>query len=306
MDDIYEFDNNEYRIASMQVKAIAYDVVTGITKKRMLLSKTDKNDIINNLISIQDRLIEITDEFDKQLEILEQFEKKNLIVQKESEPEIKEVETSNIEPKVIAEIKAQPNKITLEENNNKPNLTEINNTIEARKISTESEENKPTEETSIPKDSNEKEEMKVSEPTQQEIKEVNIDIDTSNQELTKDYLSEIQEKPLKSEKFKKRFQKTTKGLSKAIMVRQNQLANLRASKTSQEKILIDKGIFRDEEEQQEIASIEIKKTQKKELSDEIERQIEDLTVKANIYYNEEEINKAQELYNKIRELSNQN
>lgn len=306
MDDIYEFDNNEYRIASMQVKAIAYDVVTGITKKRMLLSKTDKNDIINNLISIQDRLIEITDEFDKQLEILEQFEKKNLIVQKESEPEIKEVETSNIEPKVIAEIKAQPNKITLEENNNKPNLTEINNTIEAPKISTESEENKPTEETSIPKDSNEKEEMKVSEPTQQEIKEVNIDIDTSNQELTKDYLSEIQEKPLKSEKFKKRFQKTTKGLSKAIMVRQNQLANLRASKTSQEKILIDKGIFRDEEEQQEIASIEIKKTQKKELSDEIERQIEDLTVKANIYYNEGEIDKAQELYNKIRELSNQN
>ena len=37
-----------------------------------------------------------------------------------------------------------------------------------------------------------------------------------------------------------------------------------------------------------------------------ERQIEDLTVKANIYYNEGEIDKAQELYDQIKKLMNQN
>ena len=62
MDDIYEFDNNEYRIAAMQIKAIAYDVITEITKKRMQLAKIAENDKMNNLISIQDKLVEITDE----------------------------------------------------------------------------------------------------------------------------------------------------------------------------------------------------------------------------------------------------
>ena len=54
------------------------------------------------------------------------------------------------------------------------------------------------------------------------------------------------------------------------MVRQNQLANLIASKPSQEKILIDKGILEAEGEQKE-ETIELQKPQKKELSDEIER-----------------------------------
>ena len=41
----------------------------------------------------------------------------------------------------------------------------------------------------------------------------------------------------------------------------------------------------------------------KELPEDIERQIEDLTVKANIYSNEGETAKAEDLYNKIKELN---
>ena len=289
MDDIYEFDNNEYRIAAMQIKAIAYDVITEITKKRMQLAKIAENDKMNNLISIQDKLVEITDEFDRQLETLDQFEKENIASQQEPEPT--EEKNSKVEPRVIAEIKSELSKNPLEEKNEEINTSEINNTIDEQKTDTEIKTTETSTDLPIPKDN-----------TQEEIHSQDTIQQDGNIE---EHFNKNQENPTTSKKSKKRFQKTTKELSKAIMVRQNQLANLIASKPSQEKILIDKGILEAEGEQKE-ETIELQKPQKKELSDEIERQIEDLTVKANIYYNEGEIDKAQELYEKIKELSKQN
>lgn len=261
MDDIYEFNNNQYRIASMQVKAVAYDIVTEITKKTMSLSidkeMIEKNNIINSLTSIQNKLIEITDEFSKQLEDLDRFEQNTLGQTKKQPAEITS-ETKEI-PKI-----------------EKPNT--------GHKIKSE------------------------------EVSKEETTPDTTMEDINLADIKNDQEQPTastepatleKQEYQKKRFQKTSKGLSKAIMVRKNQLINLKSSKASQEKILIDKGIFEEKEEKTEENSITPNTLPQKQLSDEIERQIEDLTVKANIYYNEGELDKAQELYNKIRELSNQ-
>ena len=99
----------------------------------------------------------------------------------------------------------------------------------------------------------------------------------------------------------KRFQKTTKEVSKAIMVRPNQLENLRKSRIHQEQILAAKGLLPEVTEQEQE---EIKQQVPKELPD-VERKIEDLTVKASIYYNEGELDKAQELYDEIKELNKQ-
>ena len=88
------------------------------------------------------------------------------------------------------------------------------------------------------------------------------------------------------------------------MVRQSQLENLRKSRIRQENLLKEKGVFTGEEEIEQVQS-QVVGTEKKVLPDAVERQIEDLTVKANIYYNEGETEKAQELYNQIRELSKQ-
>ena len=102
---------------------------------------------------------------------------------------------------------------------------------------------------------------------------------------------------------KKRFQKMTKNLSKAIMVKPSQLQNLRKSHEYQEQLLANLGIFEKTEVSEETKNPITEGP--KELPDDVERQIEDLTVKANIYYNEGEVDKAQELYDKIKELNEQ-
>lgn len=85
------------------------------------------------------------------------------------------------------------------------------------------------------------------------------------------------------------------------MVRPNQLENLRKSRLYQEQLLISKGLFQSPTETTE--PIPKPEQTPKELPDNIERQIEDLTVKANIYYNEGELDKAQELYDQIKALN---
>ena len=105
---------------------------------------------------------------------------------------------------------------------------------------------------------------------------------------------------------KRKFQKTTKNISKAIMVKPNQLENLRKSRINQEQKLVENGIFLPLMQNLQKNMIEEPQPLKKELPDDIERKIEDLTVKANIYYNEGEIDKAQELYDQIKALTNQN
>lgn len=222
MDEIYEFESNECRVASMQIKATGYDIVTGISKKEKNLGNNP--DTLNQLTNINNNIVDLLDKLEKQLEQLDQLTTMTTKVTQEApkeEPKEKEITPPKME----------------DENNLKLESTP-------------------------PKDKK-----------------------TNNVEI-------VIEKP------KKVFQKTTKNGSKAIMVRQNQLKNLKNSRVEQEKLLETMGLFPISSEQN-LTPIEINK----ELPEDIERQIEDLTVKANIYSNEGETAKAEELYNKIKELN---
>lgn len=297
MDDVYEFENSEYRLASMQIKAIAYDVMTGITRKKGVLKNKDiPTAVLNRLTLISDRIVELTDSLEEELQKLDQtIENTN---EKQLETTLNNMNQSTIEVKEIPEELPKPEAIIQKEFKEENNITPLQQPkVEMNNV----QENEPVEEpqtqkidksiTTSKSGLTENQESEISHsPEMNEVEETDSPMNATT----------VQE-PIK-ESAKKRLQKTTKSLSKAIMVRPNQLQNLRKSRRFQEQLLAKQGVFEKADQAEEIIPI----TQgSQQLPDEIERQIEDLTVKANIYYNEGEVDKAQELYDKIRKLNEQ-
>lgn len=295
MDDVYEFENSEYRLASMQIKAIAYDVMTGITRKKGVLKNKDiPTEVLNRLTLISDRIVELTDSLEEELQKLDQtIENTN---EKQLETTLNNMNQSTIEVKETPEELPKPEAIIQKEFKEENNITPLQQPkVEMNNV----QENEPVEEpqkidksiTTSKSGLTENQESEISHsPEMNEVEETDSPMNATT----------VQE-PIK-ESAKKRLQKTTKSLSKAIMVRPNQLQNLRKSRRFQEQLLAKQGVFEKTDQAEEIIPI----TQgSQQLPDEIERQIEDLTVKANIYYNEGEVDKAQELYDKIRKLNEQ-
>lgn len=295
MDDVYEFENSEYRLASMQIKAIAYDVMTGITRKKGVLKNKDiPTEVLNRLTLISDRIVELTDSLEEELQKLDQtIENTN---EKQLETTLNNMNQSTIEVKETPEELPKPEAIIQKEFKEENNITPLQQPkVEMNNV----QENEPVEEpqkidksiTTSKSGLTENQESEISHsPEMNEVEETDSPMNATT----------VQE-PIK-EFAKKRLQKTTKSLSKAIMVRPNQLQNLRKSRRFQEQLLAKQGVFEMADQAEEANPI----TQApKQLPDEIERQIEDLTVKANIYYNEGEVDKAQELYDKIRKLNEQ-
>lgn len=405
MDDIYEFENSEYRLASMQIKAIAYDVVTGISKKKTILKKKNDNEassLAQKLATISDRIIEITDSLEEELQKLDQIEEKREIMTSETvvttedntsaqekdftddkKEEQEEVEVPSQKIKIDLSEQIEPKQEVMEETEKKEEQQEpktpIKNDVEKGKFviplsafknansnnqesakentTKETEEQTEQQEPPIENDiekgkfviplsafknasqekatevDNNKEstpepapqEPTIVEQNNQEVSlpDLNIKIadSTTNtpaepenkepqpREQVQETSQTPQVEPSKTESTKKestarkRFQKMTKNLSKAIMVKPSQLQNLRKSHEYQEQILANLGIFEKTEASEEAKNPITEGP--KELPDDVERQIEDLTVKANIYYNEGEVDKAQELYDKIKELNEQ-
>ncbi len=405
MDDIYEFENSEYRLASMQIKAIAYDVVTGISKKKTILKKKNDNEassLAQKLATISDRIIEITDSLEEELQKLDQIEEKREIMTSETvvatedntsaqekdftddkKEEQEEVEVPSQKIKIDLSEQIEPKQEVIEETEKKEEQQEpktpIKNDVEKGKFviplsafknansnNQESSKENTTKETEkqaekqgppiendiekgkfvIPlsafKNASQEKATEVDnnkestpEPAPQEptiveqnnqevsLPDLNIKIadSTTNtpaepenkepqpREQVQETSQTPQVEPSKTESskkestVKKRFQKMTKNLSKAIMVKPSQLQNLRKSHEYQEQILANLGIFEKTEASEEAKNPITEGP--KELPDDVERQIEDLTVKANIYYNEGEVDKAQELYDKIKELNEQ-
>lgn len=295
MDDVYEFENSEYRLASMQIKAIAYDVMTGITRKKGVLKNKDiPTEVLNRLTLISDRIVELTDSLEEELQKLDQtIENTN---EKQLETTLNNMNQSTIEVKETPEELPKPEAIIQKEFKEENNITPLQQPkVEMNNV----QENEPVEEpqkidksiTTSKSGLTENQESEISHsPEMNEVEETDSPMNaTTVQETIKEFA-------------KKRLQKTTKSLSKAIMVRPNQLQNLRKSRRFQEQLLAKQGVFEKADQAEEIIPI----TQgSQQLPDEIERQIEDLTVKANIYYNEGEVDKAQELYDKIRKLNEQ-
>lgn len=405
MDDIYEFENSEYRLASMQIKAIAYDVVTGISKKKTILKKKNDNEasfLAQKLATISDRIIEITDSLEEELQKLDQIEEKREIMTSETvvatedntsaqekdfaddkKEEKEEVEVPSQKIKIDLSEQTEPKQEVMEETEKKEEQQEpktpIKNDVEkgkfviplsafknansnnqesakentAKETEKKAEQQEPPIENDIEKgkfviplsafknasqekatevDNNKEstpepapQEPTIVEQNNQEVSlpDLNIKIadSTTNtpaepenkepqpREQVQETSQTPQVEPSKTESTKKestarkRFQKMTKNLSKAIMVKPSQLQNLRKSHEYQEQILANLGIFEKTEASEEAKNPITEGP--KELPDDVERQIEDLTVKANIYYNEGEVDKAQELYDKIKELNEQ-
>lgn len=405
MDDIYEFENSEYRLASMQIKAIAYDVVTGISKKKTILKKKNDNEassLAQKLATISDRIIEITDSLEEELQKLDQIEEKREIMTSETvvatedntsaqekdfaddkKEEKEEVEVPSQKIKIDLSEQTEPKQEVMEETEKKEEQhepkTPIKNDVEKGKFviplsafknansnnqesakeNTAKETEKKAEQQGPPivndiekgkfviplsafKNASQEKATEVDnnkestpEPAPQEptiveqnnqevsLPDLNIKIadSTTNtpaepenkepqpREQVQETSQTPQVEPSKTESskkestVKKRFQKMTKNLSKAIMVKPSQLQNLRKSHEYQEQILANLGIFEKTEASEEAKNPITEGP--KELPDDVERQIEDLTVKANIYYNEGEVDKAQELYDKIKELNEQ-
>lgn len=297
MDDVYEFENSEYRLASMQIKAIAYDVMTGITRKKGVLKNKDiPTEVLNRLTLISDRIVELTDSLEEELQKLDQtIENTN---EKQLETTLNNMNQSTIEVKETPEELPKPEAIIQKEFKEENNITSLQQPkVEMNNV----QENEPVEEpqtqkidksiTTSKSGLTENQESEISHsPEMNEVEETDSPMNATT----------VQE-PIK-ESAKKRLQKTTKSLSKAIMVRPNQLQNLRKSRRFQEQLLAKQGVFEKTDQAEEIIPIT---QESQQLPDEIERQIEDLTVKANIYYNEGEVDKAQELYDKIRKLNEQ-
>ena len=405
MDDIYEFENSEYRLASMQIKAIAYDIVTGISKKKIALKKkgdSDTSSLAQSLTTISDRIIEITDSLEEELQKLDQIEEKREIMTSETvvatedntsaqekdfadekKEEKEEVEVPSQKIKIDLSEQTEPKQEVMEETEKKEEQQEpktpIKNDVEkgkfviplsafknansnnqesakentAKETEKKAEQQEPPIENDIEKgkfviplsafknasqekatevDNNKEstpepapQEPTIVEQNNQEVSlpDLNIKIadSTTNtpaepenkepqpREQVQETSQTPQVEPSKTESTKKestarkRFQKMTKNLSKAIMVKPSQLQNLRKSHEYQEQILANLGIFEKTEASEEAKNPITEGP--KELPDDVERQIEDLTVKANIYYNEGEVDKAQELYDKIKELNEQ-
>ena len=401
MDDIYEFENSEYRLASMQIKAIAYDIVTGISKKKIALKKkgdSDTSSLAQSLTTISDRIIEITDSLEEELQKLDQIEEKREIMtsetvvatedntsaqEKDFTDDKKEAEVPSQKIKIDLSEQIEPKQEVIEETEKKEEQQEpktpIKNDVEkgkfviplsafknansnnqesakentAKETEKKAEQQEPPIENDIEKgkfviplsafknasqekatevDNNKEstpepapQEPTIVEQNNQEVSlpDLNIKIadSTTNtpaepenkepqpREQVQETSQTPQVEPSKTESTKKestarkRFQKMTKNLSKAIMVKPSQLQNLRKSHEYQEQILANLGIFEKTEASEEAKNPITEGP--KELPDDVERQIEDLTVKANIYYNEGEVDKAQELYDKIKELNEQ-
>lgn len=354
MDDIIEFDNSEYRLASMQVKAIAYDVVTGITRKKINikngLDDTAKRDeLLAKLNEINDKVVELTDDLELELEKLDDIDEEledilrpsNVKPQQEQKapqevtpaketavtPTNEEVTIPNPEPEPsILEVTEKP-LITIPEPSSEtpqPEQTVKEVNIEtapveepqatvSQQVENETKEEEPQPEISnvnlpdIPQVVNQPEEMpSETAETSDDTKEEPVEQQEPKIVTMEENEPKLEEK--ESTPKTKVFKKMVKDLSRAIMVKQPQLENLRNSRLVQEKFLAEKGLLPElgKKDQAEALKKEAEKPIKKELPDDVERKIEDLTVKASIYYNEGETDKAQELYDEIKRLTEEN
>ena len=121
-------------------------------------------------------------------------------------------------------------------------------------------------------------------------------------------MEKVPENELTSEKLA--FTKENKNVIKAILVKQTQLNNLKASREKQKQIVSTLGLFNDYSyltNTQNALEGSLKAKEKINIEVDVnadkERQIEDLMVKASVYTSEGDTEMAQAIYDKINELN---
>lgn len=291
MEQEHEFIDGRYNKAVIGLKASLFDIVeleNNKTKKLTNQMEQETNQELKAELSKQieeqkqtlDHILANTDEIIKDIELLDS-----------RNTELTNFKANEIGNKVLQIEDESINntlKQDLEENNKEQ--AEINEETE-QKIDEVVEQGNVTEE-----------EKTSSEPV------LNIETENKNQDPTNN-----------NENNKLAFTKSTKNITKAILVKQNQLENLKSSVEKQEKTLETLGLFEgynyfENTKKALSTSLEKEKNLEAELKlvetptdpDQIDRLIEDYTVKANIYNSEGETEKAQILFAKIEELKKQN
>ncbi len=217
------------------------------------------------------------------------------------EQEEKEPENDSIEDTEIKE-KEEPENDSIED-------TEIKEQEEKEEPEKKEEpENEPIEDTEI-------KEQEKEESENDNIKDIDIPIVNNSSESQDQNTEEV------NNESKYRFIKNTNNPVKAILVTKEQEEKLSQSLEKQEYIQVVKENLKDLKpfdsndleqirNQDMIENQEFQKELEKQIQKNIEagvdkeRQIEDLMVKANIYTNEGESDKAEIIYNKINELQN--
>lgn len=278
-------DNNIYENAIKNIKSSLYDVMIieqdnlNSLENKMLVSAEEEKEILKEKIALKketlNNLRTNTQELEKNLEVLDNFDNE-LINNKEK---VEEPENDSIED---TEIKEQER---------------------------EEPENDSIENTEI-KEQEEKEESE-----NDNIKDIDIPIVNNSSESQDQNTEEV------NNESKYRFIKNTNNPVKAILVTKEQEEKLSQSLEKQEYIQVVKENLKDLKpfdsndleqirNQDMIENQEFQKGLEKQIQKNIEagvdkeRQIEDLMVKANIYTNEGESDKAEIIYNKINELQN--
>lgn len=125
MEDKYEFESAEYRIAALELKAIAYDVIAKNSKKKIELlqqypNKIEIESILTELNNRNDNLLVLTSKLEEELEALDKIEKevKGTSSNQKIPVQVKQPEPAKIEPKpqiVIKPKEEQQKEITIPE-----------------------------------------------------------------------------------------------------------------------------------------------------------------------------------------------
>lgn len=356
MENIYEYQNNMYEQAVKNLKASLFDVIIAEEKNIEKLEPTKNNSsekvneqlyqqlvdgkkLLSSTVSIITELISNLEKLDanhtaiskieektfapvptetKNQEIIDIEIQKPFLVKEEQENTVAQVEANPEEKEVVEKIPAM---VEMAEQDLPEESTESES---INTINDEFQENAKVD--SPIETSSEKTKVIADVPTVVEVAVQKLPEKTKESEdsiVEKEPNLEATDKSLQSlsakdTPAKKQFVKTTNTVTKAIIVRENQLGRLQNSQVQQEKIV---------KKLHALDGIEQFQKTKRQLEDSLtkdqnaigkvveealagnttidtERQIEDLMVKANVYYNAGETQKAQELYDQISKLNN--
>ena len=253
----------------------------------------------------------------KEKEEIEEPENDSIEDTEIKEKEVEEPVNDSIEDTEIKEQeeKEEPENDSIEDTESKEQEEKeepVNDSIEDTESKEQEEKEEPVND-SI--EDTEIKEQEVEEPVNDNIKDIDIPIVNNNSESQDQNTEEV------NNESKYRFIKNTNNPVKAILVTKEQEEKLSQSLEKQEYIQVVKENLKDLKpfdsndleqirNQDMIENQEFQKELEKQIQKNIEagvdkeRQIEDLMVKANIYTNEGESDKAEIIYNKINELQN--
>lgn len=331
MDEAYEFKNEKYKTAIKEIKAVLFDVVAMEEGQLAMLERTAKNKGEEERKEIEELISKKSDTLNQILEATEQLNRNitkldsnYTAVSKLNNQEVGTLLADIGDKKVTSTIQKEVNTIKKENDDIleqiETGVKEMPESIEQPlRISdikegvTTTTEKLEQEVTELPPQTSVSQEELISEVPELEAVNNQLEMLSDQEETVKNNAGS---NPLKQKREVNKFRKITKTATKAILVRKEQLEKLAQSKLEQKKVVELLGVFEGVAQFQQTQEALEQKAQAldnrinatvqgmaEDKSIDKERQIEDLMVKANVYYNAGETEKAKALYDQIGVLN---